>query len=286
MDRIDLHTHSKHSDGTYSPRDLVALCAETGLRAMALTDHDTTSGVEEALAAGVERGVEVIPGCEISTTYQGRSVHVLAHGFRLDDPGLAAFLERVRAFRVERNELMIERLAGLGCPLTMREVERHAEGTIVARPHFAQAMIERGYVPDFRAAFTRYIRDGGPGHVVVERTPPAEAVEAISAAGGAASIAHPKQIALENDEAWERFFGELADAGLCGIEVDHPSQRADDRAYFAALAERHVLVRTGGSDFHGTNKPRIRIGAGNGTVDVRYETWTRLSERRTERRGT
>lgn len=286
MDRIDLHTHSKHSDGTYTPRDLVALAAKEGLRALALTDHDTTSGVEEAIAAGAELGVEIIPGSEVSTTYQGRSVHVLAHGICLDDPGLISFLERVRAFRVERNELMIERLTELGCPLTMEEVSQHAEGRIVARPHFARAMIDRGYVPDFRAAFTRYIRDGGPGHVVVERMPPAEAVEAIRAAGGMASIAHPKQIALENDEAWERFFGELADAGLAGLEVDHPSQRADDRKYFAAIADRLGFVRTGGSDFHGSNKPRIKIGTGNGTVDIRYETWTRLNERGTELRGT
>ncbi len=286
MDRIDLHTHSKHSDGTLTPTDLVALAATEGLRALALTDHDTTAGVEEALAAGEQVGIEVISGCEVSTSFERRSVHVLAHAVPLDDPAFDAFLEDVRAARVERNRRMIERLAELDCPLQPEEIERHAEGQIVARPHFAQAMIDRGYVPEFRAAFDRYLKDGGPAYVVVERTTPAEAVAAIHAAGGTATIAHPRQIALENDAAWDAFFGELVDAGLAGIEVYHPSHKPPHRAFFGALADRFDLVRTGGSDFHGSNKPRIRIGTGNGSIDVRYETWQRLSERRREPRST
>ena len=285
MDRIDLHTHSKHSDGTLAPTGLVELAAKEGLRAVALTDHDTVSGVEEALAVGARLGIEVIPGCEVSTSYQRRSVHVLAHGVPLADPAFDAFLETVRAARTERNRLMLERLAELGCPLEQEEVARHAEGRIVARPHFAQAMIDRGYVPDFRAAFDRYLRDGGPAYIVVDRTSPAEAVAAIRAAGGTATIAHPRQIDLEDDDAWDAFFGELVDAGLAGIEVYHPSHKRSHRTYFGALADRFGLVRTGGSDFHGSNKPRIRIGTGNGTIDVRYEAWQRLGERR-EPRGT
>jgi predicted metal-dependent phosphoesterase TrpH len=146
-------------------------------------------------------------------------------------------------------------------------------------------MIDRGYVPDFRAAFDRYLKDGGPAYIVVDRTPPAEAVAAIRAAGGTATVAHPRQIDLEDDDAWDAFFGELVDAGLAGIEVHHPSHKRTHRAYFGALADRHGLVQTGGSDFHGSNKPRIRLGTGNGTIDVRYETWQRLRERR-EPRGT
>lgn len=286
MDRIDLHTHSKHSDGTLTPGDLVELAASQGLRAVALTDHDTTSGVEEAMETGARVGIEVITGCEVSTSYQRRSVHVLAHGVALDDPGFDAFLEGVRATRVERNRQMLARLAELDCPLEPEEIECHAEGRIVARPHFAQAMIDRGYVPDFRAAFDRYLKDGGPAYVIVDRTPPAEAVAAIRAAGGTATVAHPRQIALETDAAWDAFFGELVDAGLAGVEVYHPSHKTNHRAYFGALADRFGLVRSGGSDFHGTNKPRIKIGTGNGTIDVRYETWQRLNERRTEPRGT
>lgn len=286
MDRIDLHAHSKHSDGTLTPADLVELAATEGLRAISLTDHDTTSGVAEAMETGARLGVEVIPGCEVSTSVDGRSVHVLAHGFPPDHPPFESFLEEVRATRVERNRRMLERLAELDCPLTLEEVEAQAEGRVIARPHFAKAMIARGYVPDWRAAFQRYLKDGGPAYVVVERTSPRDAVAAIRAAGGTASIAHPRQIALPDDEAWVAFFGELVEAGLTGIEVQHPSHRPDDRAYFGALADRFGLVPTGGSDFHGANKPRIRVGVGDGTIEVRYETWRRLRERRTEPRAT
>ncbi len=285
MDRIDLHTHSKHSDGTLSPTELVELAAAEGLCALALTDHDTTSGVEEAADTGARVGVEVIPGCEVSTNYEGRSVHVLAHGVPTGTPEFESFLEGVRASRVERNALMLERLAELDCPLSMDEVESHAEGRIIARPHFAKAMIARGYVPDFRAAFDRYLKDGGPAYVVVDRTPSTAAVAAIRAAGGVATVAHPRQIALESDKAWNEFFGALVDAGLAGIEVGHPSHKPRHRAFFGALADRFDLVPTGGSDFHGANKARIRIGVGNGTIDVRYETWERLAARRTEPRG-
>ena len=169
---------------------------------------------------------------------------------------------------------------------SVHRVDHEIHGCIIARPHFANAMIERGYVPDFRAAFDRYLKDAGPAYVVVERTAPAEAVAAIHAAGGTATIAHPRQIALEDDDAWNAFFGELVDAGLAGIEVYHPSHKRDHRAYFGALADRLGLVRTGGSDFHGANKARIRIGTGNGTIDIRYDTWERLRERRTEPRAT
>lgn len=282
MDRIDLHTHSCRSDGTCTPAELVDLAVAEGLRAFALTDHDTTAGLREAREAGARAGVEIVSGCEISTNLDARSVHVLAHGFPDGSPRLKAFLANVRGARVERNARMLERLAELSLPLTLEEVEAQASGDVVARPHVAKAMVARGYVPDLRAAFDRYLKDGGPAYVVVERATPAEAVRAVCEAGGAATIAHPRQIGLENDAAWRSFFGELADAGLAGIEVDHPSHAPDDRAYFAAWAQELGLVRVGGSDFHGANKANVRMGVGNGSIDVRYDTWERLRARRRE----
>jgi len=285
MDRIDLHTHSTCSDGTCTPTELVDLAVREGLRAFSLTDHDTTAGLDEAFDAGARAGIEVIPGCEISTSLDGRSIHVLAHGFPPGAPRLESLLEAVRAARVERNARMLERLAELSVPLTHAEVEAQAAGRIVARPHFAKAMVARGYVPDFRAAFDRYLKDGGPAYVVVERIAPADAVRAVRDAGGAASVAHPRQIALETDAAWREFFGDLVAAGLAGIEVDHPSHAPDDRAFFAALADDLGLLRVGGSDFHGANKANVRMGVGNGSIDVRYDTWERLRARRREPRG-
>jgi predicted metal-dependent phosphoesterase TrpH len=258
----------------------VGLASAAGLVAVAVTDHDTIDGLAEAEAASAPNGIEVIRGCEISTSLDGRSVHVLAHGFPEHAPILDALLERARQARTERNAKILDRLASFDMPLGAEEVERHATGRVVARPHIAKAMVDRGYVPDSRTAFDRYLKDGGPAWVVVGRSSPAEAVTAVRDAGGAATIAHPRQIRLEGRATWERFFGELTDAGLVGIEVEHPGQRAEDRAFFGELADRFGLVRVGGTDFHGEVKPHIRIGTGDGTIDVGYETWERLRERR------
>lgn len=279
MKRIDLHCHSTFSDGSASPAELVALAGHAGLAALAVTDHDTTAGLDEARAAAASTDLEIIPGCEVSTNLDGRSVHVLGHGFREDDPGFQDLLTGVRDDREERNLKMLERLGELNMPLTLEDVVEHATGDIVARPHFARAMVKRGYVSDTRQAFTRYLRDGGPAHVVVGRPRPVDAVMAIRAAGGAASIAHPRQIALGDDDAWEAFFSELVDAGLAGIEVDHPSQDAEQRRYFGAWAKRFGLVWTGGSDFHGAAKAHIELGRGDGTIVVPYETWNQLRAR-------
>ena len=280
MRRIDLHTHTHHSDGTLSPTELVREAAAAELVAIAVTDHDTTSALEEAMAEGERRGLEVIAGCEISTSLDGTSVHVLGHGFAPDHPLLQDLLARVRAAREERNARMRDRLEELGCALAMDEVRAHATGAIVARPHFAKAMVERGYVADQAEAFDRYLKDGGPGHVVVARSAPEEAVATICAAGGVASLAHPKQIGLPDRAAWLAFLEPLKAAGLGGLEVDHPSHKASDRTYFQELAETLDLVRSGGSDFHGSVKPGRVIGRGDGTIRVGYEVWERLSARR------
>lgn len=280
MSRIDLHAHTTCSDGTLSPTALVEEAAAQGLAAVAITDHDTTEGLPEAFAAGERLGIEVIGGCEVSANYEGTSVHVLAHGITVGQEPLASVLVRVRSDREKRNTLMLERLTELGCPLEMEEVVRHASGRIVARPHFAWAMVDRGHVKNTRQAFDRYLKDGGPAHVVVARLTPLEAVTAIVASGGAASIAHPGQIGLPNREAWDAFLAPLAEAGLAALEVHHPRHDANDRDYFHALATDHGLLASGGSDFHGAMKPKIRLGRGDGTIDISYITWDALQSRR------
>ena len=279
MRRVDLHTHSTHSDGSATPTELVALARRAGLAALAVTDHDTTSSLEEARSAAAGSDLEIIDGCEISTDFDGRSVHVLAYGFRQDDARLQDLLERVRADRRERNRRMLAKLGELGCELAPAEVERHATGEIVARPHFARAMVERGYVPDTRRAYRDYLRDDGPAYVVVARPRPHDAVAVIREAGGVAAVAHPRQIGLE-DDAWRPFLAELVDAGLAGLEIEHPSQSTEQRTYFGALAREFDLVWTGGSDYHGAMKKGVEVGRGDGTIAVPYETWRRLSARR------
>ncbi|MHC5011257.1 MAG: PHP domain-containing protein [Planctomycetota bacterium] len=279
MKRIDLHAHTHRSDGTLTPTALVELAAEIGLAALAVTDHDTTVGLEEAIATGKRVGVEVLVGCEISTRIASGVVHVLAWGFDREDHTFQAFLDEVWQGRERRNAKMLARLAELNLPLTHEEVARHAYGHVVARPHFALAMVERGYVRDAREAFQRYLSDTGPAYVLAEMPHPTAAVRAVRAAGGVSSVAHPKQIRLDGRASYAALFSELKAAGLNGIEIDHPSHNLAQREMFRSLADELDLVPTGGSDFHGTNKPHISLGSGDGSIEVLYETWERLRER-------
>jgi len=283
LPRIDLHTHTLHSDGTESPEEVVRLAAKADVSLLAVTDHDTTAGLEAAHRAGEALGIEVVDGCEVSTRTSSGSVHILAWAFDVLDPGFQAFLARIREERRARNLLMLERLRSLGISLELEEVARHARGEIVARPHFVLAMIERGLVQDPQEAYAKWLGDDAPGYVMAEHPAPEEAVRQVRRAGGLAALAHPRQLHLETKGALEAFLASLVDAGLDGIEVDHPSHKGGHRDRFRALAKTFDLVPTGGSDFHGRAKPRIRVGVGDGTIDIHRETWDRLLERKEAR---
>lgn len=279
MRRIDLHSHSDQSDGTETPEEVMRLAADAGLDAIALTDHDTTTGLAAARDAAQRHGLELITGCEVSTRLGSKSVHILAYGFREQDPSLQALLARIRDDRTRRNALMLEKLASFDMPLTIEEVERHAAGEIVARPHFVEAMLDRGYVKERQDAYERWIGDDGPAYAIVEMPSPAEAIEAIRLAGGASVLAHPRQLRLDASGEIREVVQAMAEAGLDGLEVQHPSQKPQHRKRYRKLAEALDLVATGGSDFHGAHKPHIAIGVGDGTIDVTRETWERLRER-------
>lgn len=279
MRRIDLHAHTDLSDGTLRPADLVKLAAETGLAALAVTDHDTTAGLPVAREAGRALGVEILAGCEITARFPGRAMHVLAYGFDDREPRLQAMLAEIRGARDVRNPRILARLAELGCPLTMDEVRAEAGGDVVARPHIARALVRRGYVGDTKTAFQRYLRDGGPAFVPAESVEPEDAIAAVVAAGGVAVVAHPRQLRIDGSAGIRALFRALAQAGLGGIEVFHPSHDADDRVLYADIAAQERLVPTGGSDFHGANKPDIRLGVGDGSIELGYETWEALRAR-------
>jgi predicted metal-dependent phosphoesterase TrpH len=280
MSRIDLHAHTEHSDGTHAPAALVRLARDVGLALLAVTDHDTTSGLPEAQAEGRALGVEVVVGCEISTRIAQGNVHVLAYDFDPEDAAFQGFLAGVRAARDRRNERILQRLVELGVPLTAEEVHAQVRGRILTRPHFARALVARGHVPDLRTAFGQYLRDGGPAYVQAEGPAPEAAVRAVRAAGGIAVLAHPGQVRLPDRAALTSFLATLRSAGLAGLEVQHPSQDPEQRAFLADLARQHDLVPSGGSDFHGETKPHVRLGVGDGTIDVRRETWDALRARR------
>jgi predicted metal-dependent phosphoesterase TrpH len=260
MSGIDLHTHSDESDGTFTPSEVVRRAAELGLDVVALTDHDTTAGLEEAGEAAREVGVELVPGVEFSAEYQATSIHVLCYWMDASNEDLQTELQRLRDDRFRRGEMMIEKLQALGFDISFERVVEIAGGGNIVRPHVAQAMVEAGIVADEAEAFDRYIADGGPAHVPKHALDPLDAVDLIGRAGGVCVLAHPgmwgDQTSVPDD-----LIAAMAERGMVGLEVDHTDHTPEQRAVYRAMAERLGLVATGGSDCHGTRYDPIRLGS-------------------------
>jgi predicted metal-dependent phosphoesterase TrpH len=259
MRRIDLHAHSNRSDGTFTPAELVRLAAERELDVVALTDHDTTDGLEEASAEGGRSGVEVIPGVEFSAEYDHASVHVLCYWMDVANEGLQAELRRLRDDRFRRGELMVERLRELGIKVDFERVREIAGEAAIVRPHIAQAMVEAGVVETEKEAFERYIGDGGPGHVAKHALDPVDAVALIRAAGGVCVLAHPGMWS-DQSSVPDALIERMADAGMRGLEVDHPDHTPEARDHYRRLAGEIGLIATGGSDCHGVRYDPVRLG--------------------------
>lgn len=250
MAGYDLHTHTTCSDGTNAPAENVALALERGLAGIAVTDHDTTDGLDEAAGAAADTGLEVIPGLEFSAEYDGTSLHVLAYWMDPDHEGLRAELRRLTDTRFRRGELMIAKLRDLGYDLSFERVRAIAGDDLIARPHVAQAMVEAGAVATEKEAFDRFISDDGPAYVPKHALDPVDALALIREAGGVCVLAHPgmwKGAGSVPDELIER----MAERGMAGLEVDHPDHAAEQRVRYRAMAERLDLVPTGASDCHG-----------------------------------
>lgn len=267
MSLIDLHVHSTASDGTCSPSEVVALAAAAGLSAIALTDHDTVDGVPEALAAAESHSVRVIPGAELSALWHEKEIHILGLFLPPDSPALKEELGRLRQKREERNDEIIRRLTKAGLPVTREELQGGCPGTVITRAHFARVMLEKGYVSSRNEAFSRYLKPGGPYCPRKEHLFPETAVRLICDAGGFAALAHPLQYRFGNAEL-EELTTFLAGLGMKGLEVYHSSNNSYESRKLRELAGRHGLLPTGGSDFHGDNKPDIRIGVGRGNLKV------------------
>ena len=282
---VDLHAHTTASDGSLPPRDLVRLAREQGLAAVALTDHDTLAGLPEALAAGEEHGVEVVPGIELSAVLDdGTEVHMLGYLLDTGDPTLGGLLTRTVRFRNARNARIVERLRALGCDITLEEVQAEAgDGASVGRPHLASVLVRKGYASSIQDAFDRYLAEGKAAHVPKQNLTPAAAIRAIHAAGGLAVLAHPFTIPADRRADT---IGALARDGLDGLEVLYPKHDAPLRAALTQEAERWGLVATGGSDFHGTRKPDVALGSGvGGNVTVPYAVLEALKARKAGRRS-
>ncbi|MBO8164941.1 MAG: PHP domain-containing protein [Brevibacillus sp.] len=245
--KADLHSHTTASDGTCLPAENVRLAKEAGLAALAITDHDTVAGIEEALAAGQELGVKVVPGVEISSVAKGQDIHVLGYYVPYQDTRFQKVLADLRDTRHQRNKLMIARLQELGVQISLEDVYRQKEGPDknIGRPHIAAEMMRRGYVDSIDEAFDKYLGRHGAAYVNPPRISPQQAIDLIKAAGGVAVLAHPGL--YEDDELVE----ELIRYGLDGIEVWHPDNGQEKTEKYLRLTEQHGLVATGGSDFHG-----------------------------------
>lgn len=251
--RIDLHTHSTASDGTDTPAELVRNASAAGLDVVALTDHDTTRGYAEAIAA-LPRGLTLVTGAELSCRIDGISMHMLAYLFDPEEPALLAERELVRDDRVPRAQGMVAKLNELGVPVTWEQVLRIAGEGSVGRPHVAFALVELGVVPTVGDAFTEdWLADGGRAFVEKHETDPFEAIRLVKAAGGVTVFAHPAA-SKRGRTVPESAIAEMAAAGLDGIEVDHMDHDPDTRARLRGLAKELGLLATGSSDYHGSRK--------------------------------
>lgn len=263
---VDLHVHSTFSDGCDSPSELVDAAISLGIKALALTDHDTIDGVGEFLASCRKSNLSGIAGVELSAYVPFGTLHILGLGFNPANEALGNMLLRVRDGRDERNHRILEKLNELGVALTWEEVQSFAGDEVVGRPHFAQAMIARGMAESVAEVFERFLQKGAPAYVDRFRPAPAECVELIRNAGGIPVIAHP--LSWEYDiPALEAGLLELKEAGLLAIEAYHSSHSGGDVVELLRLANKHKFLVTGGSDYHGSSvKPNVRLGLGNGST--------------------
>jgi predicted metal-dependent phosphoesterase TrpH len=250
MPGIDLHTHSRESDGTNTVAENVALAIERGLAGIAITDHDTTAGYADADAAAAGTDLRIVPGIEFSAEYEGASLHVLAYWVDPTNPALVAELQRLTDTRFRRGELMVEKLRELGYDISFEQVRAIAGDDLIARPHIAQAMVEAGIVATEREAFDRFISDGGIAYVPKHALAPMDALALIRDAGGVCVLAHPAMW-KGNGSVPDALIEEMAAAGMGGLEVDHPDHDEAQRTHYRQLAMRLELVPTGASDCHG-----------------------------------
>ena len=268
---IDMHVHSTFSDGTNSVEALAAAAKRRHLSLLSLTDHDTTAGLPPFKAACEKAGVTSLPGIELSAAAP-YTLHIL--GFRIDagDAALNERLAYVRRMRDERNETICANLRKLGFDITVAEARELSGGEVVARPHLARLMVQKGFAGSYAEAFSKYIGDGGSAYVPRVRLTAEECVSLITGAGGLPVLAHPYQTGLEGEEL-ERLLARLRDAGLWGLEAVYSSHSAEQIYSYLALAEKFGLYPTAGSDFHGGNSPGIDLGM---PVSEDFLPWARL----------
>ncbi len=258
---IDLHVHSTFSDGSMSPTELVQYAHRLGLSAMAITDHDTIEGNDEAMRVGNHLGVEVVSGIELSIKHGDSSVHLLGYLFRISDNAMLLALHRLQAARLERNQVILANLTRLGVDIEMQELEKISCHGQSGRPHIAQLLMQKGVVRNMDEAFDRYLARGGSAYAPRTVLQADEAILMIKNAGGVAILAHPQQLEKSGKDV-AAVIGKLKTAGLDGVEVYYPTHSRQFKKKLLAMAKKLDLLITGGSDYHGTIRPGTALAGG------------------------
>lgn len=284
MQYIDLHVHSNASDGTLTPTELVEKGVSQGLTALALTDHDTIQGVEEAITAANKASkagtpIRVIPGVELSVAYHNSDIHILGLLVDYKNTEFCKTLDALKEERECRNDKMAQNLAKSGIPISLAELEREYPNAIITRAHFAKHLIKLNIVKSNQEAFQKYLSEDSPYYVARSYLSPKEGLDLIRLAGGVSILAHPLLYHYSNSEL-DQLIGLLKEDGLTGIEAIHSTNTRFDEAFIKKYAHKYDLLITGGSDYHGSNKPLIELGVGRGNLRIPYSLLEALEEKK------
>lgn len=277
---VDLHVHSVKSDGTLTIPELLSYAVKKGLKAMALTDHDTIDGIDEIRAEAAKdiNAPEIVNGVELSTDTDGKDIHIVGLFLDHKDPSFTAYLKDFRDSRDDRNRKMCKKLKeGLGMDISLERLREENPGAVITRAHYGKFMYEHGYVKNASEAFERWIGDDRPYFIPREKVPPEKGVEVIRRAHGIPVLAHPLLYKMSM-ERLEKLVSGLKKAGLAAIETRYTTHTASDTRRLKELAEKFGLMESGGSDFHGKNKPDVDLAVGHGNLCVPYEIYERLKE--------
>jgi predicted metal-dependent phosphoesterase TrpH len=279
---IDLHIHSTASDGSLTPAEIIDDAQRLNLAAIAITDHDSLYGSKEALQSGIPPSLKFLTGVEISAAHPpffpgSGSFHILGYCIRLDDHILNQTLNKLREARKNRNPKIIKRLNEMGLKISLEDIHQTVADGQLGRPHIAYVMIKKGFVKSIDEAFDKFLGAGKPAYVDKDRIGCEEAIKMILGAGGVPVLAHPALLDIDDDYQMDELIQNLIKIGIRGIEVYYPEHSAEQIQRYAELADKYDLLMTGGTDFHGSITPEIKMGTGKGTLFIPYKLYERLA---------